>query len=234
MMVMNKQQEDAFWDIIKAFDELGLLQHIMVIGSWAEYLYPPLFKTDFVPNVRTRDVDFFYCNINVPREKLPLIDKLKEYGFLHDIDHDSEVSRFYKEDLLELEFLTRALGSAGQSIYPIRALGIKSEGLRIINILADYACEIEANGYKITVPEPSVYVIQKILANPTRIPKSKREKDMFAVNEILEHIIQSDYHMTKLKEICSSLTKKQTKTIYGVIEQYPILLKLKGILNACH
>lgn len=69
---------------------------------------------------------------------------------------------------MELDFLTRAIGSGGKSSYPIRALGIKSEGLHVINILADYSCEIERNGCKIIVPEPAVYVIQKILTNPTR------------------------------------------------------------------
>ena len=42
---------------------------VMIIGSWAEYFYPLLFKTDFIPNIRTRDVDFFYRNINIPKEK---------------------------------------------------------------------------------------------------------------------------------------------------------------------
>lgn len=228
---MNKQQEKAFWEVIKAFDELGLLEHIMVIGSWAEYLYPPLFNTDFIPNVRTRDVDFFYRNINIPREKIPLIAKLKEYGFEHEMDPYSEVSKFYKEDFLELEFLTRALGSAAKSTYPICSLDIKSEGLRAINILADYACEVEIKGYKLYVPEPSAYVIQKILTNPERIPKYKREKDMIAVSEILIHIKQNELHLNKLRDVYYTLTKKQIKIVNEVIERYPVLLEFKELVE---
>lgn len=216
---MDQRQEDAFWDTIKALDELGILQHVMVIGSWAEYLFPPLFETNFVPNIRTRDVDFFYRNINIPKEKVPLIAKLEEYGFVHSADPYSEVSKFYKENLLELEFLTRVMGSGGQNPYTIRALGIKSEGLRVINILADYACEVEKNGYKIIVPEPAVYVIQKILANPRRIPKAKRQKDIVAVEELLVHIKQSEYHMNKMREIYNHLTKKQTDIVKKVTEE---------------
>lgn len=66
---MRKDQEDAFWLTIKAFKEIGLLQHVMIIGSWAEYLYSSLFETDFMPNLRTRDVDIFYSNINIPKIK---------------------------------------------------------------------------------------------------------------------------------------------------------------------
>lgn len=162
---MDTTQEKAFWDCIKVFDELDLLHHVMVIGSWAEYLYPPLFSTDFSPNIRTRDVDFFYTNINLPKEKIPLISKLKEHGFLYSQDYITNVGKFYKEDLLEVEFLTKVLGSGNKSSYSIHALGIESEGLREINILADYACEVKSKGYTIYVPEPAVYVIQKILNN---------------------------------------------------------------------
>ena len=75
--------------------------------------------------------------------------------------------------------------------YPIRALGIKSEGLRVI----------------------------KILANPERVPKSKREKDIMAIEELLVHIKQSDYHMNKMKEIYSHLTKKQIAIVKKVTEE---------------
>ena len=216
---MDKRQEDAFWETIKVLAELNILQHVMIIGSWAEYLFPPLFDTGFVPNIRTRDVDFFYRNINIPTESVPLIAKLEEHGFLYSEDSLSEVSKFYKEDLLELEFLTRVMGSGGKNPYPIRALGIKSEGLRVINILADYVCEVEKNGYKLLVPEPAVYVIQKILSNPERVPISKRQKDIMAVEELLIDIKQSHYHLNKMKEIHSKLTKKQLDTVRMVTKE---------------
>lgn len=81
---MRKEQEEAFWQTIKAFDEIGLLHHVMIIGSWAEYLFPPLFKTDFMPNLKTRDVDFFYRNINIPKEKINVVQKLKNIGYIYD------------------------------------------------------------------------------------------------------------------------------------------------------
>ena len=36
---MTKEQENAFWQTIKVFKDIGLLQHVMVIGSWAEYAF---------------------------------------------------------------------------------------------------------------------------------------------------------------------------------------------------
>lgn len=108
--------------------------------------------------------------------------------------------------------------------YPIRALGIKSEGLRIINILTDYACEIEKNGYHLIIPEPAAYIIQKVLANPTRVPNSKKKKDMLAVEELLVHIKQSEYHSHKLAEIYSTLSAKQLETVSQVLIEHHIKL----------
>ncbi len=224
---MRKEQEEAFWQTIKAFDEIGLLRHVMIIGSWAEYLFPPLFKTDFMPNLRTRDVDFFYRNINIPKEKINVVQKLKSIGYVY--DEVDGISRFYKEDLLELEFLTRVLGAGTDGKVNIKPLGITSEGLRAINILSDFAREIEATAtdgenYTLIIPEPSAYVIQKILTNPDREPREKRAKDIAAVKELLYHIGKSTEHKIKFSEVYKRLSAKQLKIIKQVCEENQIVL----------
>ncbi len=186
-----------------------------------------MFETDFIPNLKTRDVDFFYRNINIPKEKINVIQKLKEIGYVY--DEVDGISRFYKEDLLELEFLTRILGAGTEGRMEIKPLGITSEGLRVINILSDYAREVEKQGsdgkiYTITVPEPSAYVIQKILTNPVREPAEKKAKDIAAVKELLYHIEKSVEHKAKLKEVYSKLSPKQSKTVKQVCAENQIIL----------
>lgn len=226
---MRKEQEAAFWLTIKAFKEIGLLQHVMIIGSWAEYLFPSLFETDFMPNLKTRDVDFFYRNINIPKEKINVIQKLKDIGYVY--DEVDGISRFYKEDLLELEFLTRVLGAGTEERMDIKPLGITSEGLRVINILSNFAREVDVTGsngeeYTITIPEPAVYVIQKILTNPIRKPQEKKAKDIAAVKELLYHIEKSTEHKIKLNEVYKTLSAKQLKTVKQVCEENQIVLPL--------
>lgn len=221
---MNREQKQAFWDTIKVLSELDILPHIMLIGSWAEYLYASLFETDFDPNIRTRDVDFFYRNLNMPNKPIRFVETMKRNGFLYDVDMVSEVARFYKEDLLEVEFLTKVIGSGAQSSYLIRALGIKAEGLRIINILDDFATDVTKNGYTIIVPLPSAYVIQKLLANPTRVPANKKEKDIAAVVNLLEHIKASEKHRQDLERVLAALTSKQLKVLDDVTKANRIVL----------
>ena len=121
---MNKEQEQAFWDTIKVLHELDILSHVMLIGSWAEYLFPMLFETEFEPNIRTRDIDFFYRNLKLPNKPVRFVEAMKKNGFLYDVDSISEVAKFYKEDLLEIEFLTKVFGSGARSVYLIAGLEI--------------------------------------------------------------------------------------------------------------
>ncbi len=223
---MNQEQQQAFWDTIETLHELDILPYIMLIGSWAEFLYPYLFDSEFEPNIRTRDVDFFYRNLKLPDKPVRFVEAMKQNGFLYQVDTISEVARFYKEDLLEIEFLTKVIGSGSQSVYLIKGLGIKAEGLRIINILDDYATEVTCNGYTITVPLPAAYVVQKLLANPTRVPASKKEKDIASVINLLDHINASEQHRKDLNLVLSGLTEKQRSVLDKVVKENDIKLGL--------
>ena len=113
------EQQLAFWDTISVFDKEDLLPYVMLIGSWAEFLYPYYFQSDFKPNLRTRDVDFLYRNLKAPQErKIRIVPSLREKGFYYKEDSLSGVGKFIKEDLLEIEFITRVLGK-GQKVYKI-------------------------------------------------------------------------------------------------------------------
>jgi len=41
---MDIEQEKEFWNIIEAFKAEGLLPYVMLIGSWAEYIYQDCIK----------------------------------------------------------------------------------------------------------------------------------------------------------------------------------------------
>ena len=152
------EQQTAFWEAIDVFDKEGLLPYVMLIGSWAEYIYQFHLKSEFKANLKTRDVDFLYPNLNRPKASdIKIIKGLSEKGFVYKEDYMSGVGKFIKEDLLELEFITRALGK-GQSINEIPSLNIKAEGLRVVNMLADYPLELDCNNFIITVPEPEAYI----------------------------------------------------------------------------
>lgn len=222
---MDIRQENAFWETIKIFDDEGLLPYIMIIGSWAEYIYSYYFKTDFMPSLRTRDVDFLYGNIHKPKKKINITAALVENGYSYVVNSMSGATKFIKEDLLELEFLTRAIGSGVQQIYEIPSINIKAEGLRTINILNNYPLELKCHDFLVTVPEPAAYVLQKLLTNPKRTPVYKKEKDIDAVRVLLVHIKQSEHDIGRIEFILNGLTPKIQRTIENVCKENYIDLR---------
>jgi hypothetical protein len=201
-------QQTAFWEAIDVFDKEGLLPYVMLIGSWAEYIYQYHFKSEFKANLRTRDVDFLYPNLNRPKKSdIRIAKELSSIGFIYREDYMSGVGKFVKEDLLELEFITRALGK-GQTINEIPSLNIKAEGLRIVNMLAEYPLELVCNDFIITVPEPEAYILQKLLTNPTRTPEYKKEKDIQAVRVLLSYVAKE-----RIQHIFDRMSKNERKTV---------------------
>ncbi len=61
-------------------------------------------------------MDFLYPNIRKPQKfDVRIIKVLQDEGFVYLEDSLTGVGKFFKEDLLELEFLTRSLGK-GENI----------------------------------------------------------------------------------------------------------------------
>ena len=213
---MDQRQEDAFWETIGIFNAEGLLPYVMIIGSWAEYIYSHHFSTNFLPNLRTRDIDFFYSNIRKPANKIDITKALTNNGYSCTISPMSGITKFLKEDLFEIEFLTRVIGSGTEDIYEIPSIGIRAMGIREINMLSDYPLQLSCRDFLLTVPEPAIYVLQKLFINPTRLPEYKREKDLNAVRMLLVHINQSTRDKKQMNIIFNSLTPKIQNVIKDV------------------
>ena len=219
---MTEQQKE-FWGILEIFKKEGLLPYVMLIGSWAEFIYELEMKDTFKANLKTRDVDFVYTNINKPSKDIRIIQRLAEKGFVYKEDFLTGVGKFLKEDLLELEFLTRAFG-AGKSVNNIPSLNIKAESLRDINMLVDYPMDVtissnvdSENNFTIIVPEKEAYVLQKMMINESRKPEYKKEKDIQSVEGLLAFV-----DPVRLNEIFSSLTPKMQNKIIATNIKYAV------------
>jgi len=216
---MIPEQEAVFWDVIEAFDKKGLLLYLMLIGSWAEYIYSFYFQSDFKPSLRTTDADFLYKNLRIPKRKINISDALKEKGFIYAENRLTGVGKFVKEGLLEIEFLTRVLGSGNRIYESIPSIGIKAVGLRDVNILVKYPLRLQCKGYDISVPEPEAYVIHKIIINPQRASEYKQEKDIRSVEALLRHT-----NKDRLRQIFDELPKKEKLIVNTVCEKNTIIL----------
>jgi hypothetical protein len=219
---LTKEQADAFEEIIRILHVETILPYVVIIGSWAEYLYEQTkyFDTNFKSNLRTRDVDVLYGNIKKPGYKTNVTRALVECGFIYHQDVVSGIGKFSKGEFIDLEFLTKVLGSGKEHIYEIPSVGIKAEGFRTLNLLADNSVAVDFHSFSINVPEPSAYVLHKLIINPDREPDYKKEKDINAVRELLTHIKKSDFDKERLCLLYEGLSTKNRRTVEKICKEH--------------
>jgi len=206
---MFAEQEKEFWNIIETFKDEGLLPYLMLIGSWAEYIYQSHMESGFTANLRTTDVDFLYKNLKRPTDKkFEIVKVLEGKGFACTQNRNSGVAKFVKEDILDIEFLIRVLGKGDPQHQKIPSLGIVGIGLRDVNMLERYPLAIEVRSYTLIIPEPEIYVLHKALISTKRLKPEKREKDLESVRGLLPHI-----NKERMRTMFEKLEKKQKKAI---------------------
>ena len=211
---MNSEQEKEFWSIIETFSVEGLLPHVMIIGSWAEFIYQYCMKSEFKANLRTTDVDFLYYNLQRPvGKKFELVKALENKGFVCTHNRSSGVAKFIKEGILDIEFLVRVLSEGDPQHQKITSLGIIGIGLRDVNMLEKHPLSVEINSYSLIVPAPEIFVLHKTLISSKRLKPEKQEKDLDTVRNLLPHVDK-----TLMFKMFTKLTKKQQKVIEKVSE----------------
>lgn len=71
---MTIQYYNEFVKTLELLDEHNLLDYLILIGSWAEYMYEKCsIIDDFTSTTKTFDLDFLIMNINKPRDGVRLM-----------------------------------------------------------------------------------------------------------------------------------------------------------------
>ncbi len=178
------EQRRAFWDIINALHDARALEYVIVIGSWAEYLYQVSNIFRIRTSLRTQDMDLLVPNINRPSERIDLATELQKHGL--ELRQSREgLMKFDKTGIIDVEFLVREIGRGQMEPYRVNSLGVTAQGLRNMEILTNNTFTITVNGFTIIVPGPEAYVLQKLVINEERRPEYKKEKGIEAVRGVL-------------------------------------------------
>lgn len=205
-------QETEFLKFIKLLDNNDCLSHVILVGSWAEFLYDKAnLLPEFVSNLRTLDVDFMVKNIHKPKEKIDIVKLARDDGFLVEKDRLFGTTKIINPEGLEIEFIISKRGAGNEASVKTN-LGVTAQSLRHLDILAKYTKIVDFFDMNIEVPLPEAFVIHKIIINNQR--KEKKEKDRIAIKSIYQHIDKA-----KFNEICKILTVKEQKAISNYLEK---------------
>lgn len=204
--MMEYEQYNEFWNFIRLLHENDLLKHVILVGSWAEYLYAQsgLLK-GFETNLRTLDIDFLIKNMRRPSKSTNLAAMIKDAGYT--IEHDvlENTTKVYTPGLMEIEFLIAQKGSGENRVIQSN-LGVNAQALRHMSVLLENVDTIEILGLTISVPSPEAYVAQKIAINKQR--NDKAEKDRLSILSLYSYM-----NRDKFNKICNNMTKKEAKII---------------------
>jgi|GEM_PF-512371 len=218
-------QIEAFKNMLNAMNEANVLNGVIIVGSWAEYLYKHCNLLDYLLTMRTQDVDVLIKNMNKPSGQVSKA--LQQHGFIMIPDNNGLMKFDYLGEL-EVEFLLQERG-VGQNKPYKTALNVTAQGLRHMDILLEYCITVNYNGIDVEVPMPFAYILHKLIINSQRQPY-KQEKDADAVGSLFD-AISDDVRNQMLLVYKTELTKKERIAIIETCNRFPeILEKIKVLL----
>jgi len=222
---MQPYDAPEFWNVIDALHECGLLPHLMIIGSWSEYVYSQAFDDKLLAGFRTQDMDILIPNIRVPRKGVNIYSELQKRGFVYQEDIVSGIGKFFGGRGMEVEFLARAFGQGDLKVVVPCLNGLVVPSIRSLDILTKHPLPLTIRGYTVIVPEPAAYVLHKLLINNQRKP-AKQEKDLGSIRSVLTFVVASDGQKARLIEILESLSNNRQKRIRATADSNNIALPI--------
>ncbi len=216
-MSFTKEQESYFEEMLDVLDECNALKHVILAGSWAEYLYEKEgILEGFVSVAKTTDIDFILNENKKEKKAISIIGPAQEKGFLYEEDYITGVSKFRKKDF-EVEFLISQNGD-GRKPVPKNSLGITAQQLTHLDFVKDNCFTIEHNGHDIIIPKPEVYVIQKMVINDRR--KNKAGEDRKKIRNLIPYL-----NKKKFDYIFEQLSRKEKAKVNNYIGKYHVEFK---------
>ena len=172
--------------LLKQLNREGCLKNVILIGSWATYLYQHHFKSaEYHPQIRTTDVDFLIPRPSQVDPKLDLNMKaiLEELNYVQSFSRNGLV-RYESKDLT-VEFLVPELGRGIDKPIQVRGLNVSAVALRFLQMLAENPMVLSFDRMRIRVPDPIAYLFHKLIISDRRLKIEKRIKDYRSAVELL-------------------------------------------------
>ena len=209
---VEKQKYDLFFQVLRRMTNAGILDKIVLVGSWCLLFYENYFQgTDYHPSIRTRDIDFLIPIPTKFKTKIDVYDLIKDLGFVI-IHKGPEGYITFQHPELILEFLVPERGRGHDKPYPLPDLGINAQRLRFLDLLSQNTVGIDLEGIKVKVPHPANYALHKLIIGPRRKDKNKLEKDTAQAVDLLKVLIDRGESQSII-DVFNSIPKKWQHTV---------------------
>jgi len=193
----------------------GVLQGVVIVGSWCVLFYAKYFGSDdYTPTIRTRDLDLA---IPIPAHFGKTVDLAQitdQLGFVTDFRGHDGYMRFMHPDLI-LEFLVPERGRPSTKPYEIEALGINAQPLRYLDLLLDETIVLPFGDVNLRVPHPVRFALHKLIISARR-KSDKGDRDRAQAVMVLE-AVWSAGEQHRIADVYSALPAKWRRSIDAVL-----------------
>lgn len=216
-----------FHKVLKRFHDIGILDEIVLVGSWCMYFYKDYFASGrYGPSIRTKDIDFLVPLPIRSKEKIDVGEILKDEGFLVTFDNRGYMRLEHPE--IRIEFLVPEKGRGIDKPYPLPHLGVNAQALRFLDFLVQNIILIESDDLNIKVPHPAAFGLHKLIISARRKTEAKLLKERREALNVLRALIEQGEsneikakfdHMPDAwqKKILSVLGESDSKDIIDIL-----------------
>ncbi|MBN2546073.1 MAG: hypothetical protein JXB50_09775 [Spirochaetes bacterium] len=213
------ERSKLFIDVLKKLDAYGLLEDLILIGSWSLYIYKKYFKDNaLIPVKRTLDIDFLIPNPPKIKHKIDVENILNELGFdpVHNMmNHFTK----YVHPELTVEFLMNQKGRGEIDVCKVKELSVTAIQLRYLSLLETNLIKIEYEGMQVQTAEPSAFTLHKYIVSGRRLKEEKAIKDLETAKEMSNFLLTIEEEKEKMKNIFKSLPEGWKKSIIEVVKE---------------
>ncbi len=215
---MEKKQSDLCLEILRRFHREGILNDLILIGSWCVYFYQDYFAN--VPYIdqaaiKTRDIDFLVDIPSKIRRNVNIPELLRDLGFVTMYKGTTGYLKLDHPDLI-LEFLVPERGSGTDRPVPLPKLGMNAVALRFLHFLSANTIEIKVENFYVILPHPANFALHKLIIFQRRLKEEKAIKDRNTAIEILKALINKGEAPKVRKTMKALPTKWQKKIVDGL------------------
>lgn len=211
---MEKNQYKLCMEVLRRFNKAGILDGLILIGSWCLYFYKDYFKNIpyiDIAAIKTRDIDFL---VKVPvkiKKEVDIPKLLKDLGFVIDFKGSKGYIKLDHPDLI-LEFLVPEIGKGSDKPYRLPQLGLNATPLRFLSFLTDNIIRVKLEDFYLNIPHPANFALHKLIIFSRRLKEDKALKDKNTAIEILK-ALSNKGEKRIVKSIFNSMPQKWQKKI---------------------
>lgn len=217
---MEKKQYELCLEILRRFHKAGILNHLILIGSWCAVFYEDYFGSEPYldqTTLKTRDIDFLVSTPSHIKQKVDIPDLLEDLGFITTFHGTQGYIKLDHPDLT-LEFLVPERGKGLDKPYSLPQLGLNAVALRFLEFLSSNTIKVKVEDFSLNLPHPANFALHKLIIFQRRTKKDKAIKDRGIAIDILKALIKRGEVNLIQKVFKSAPTKWQAKIVKGLRE----------------